>query len=236
MTTILSVKGYTKRFVLHERGAVIPSAANVNLRVRAGRLTALLGPTGSGKSSVLKGIYRTYLPSGGRLLYRDAAGHVIDLTRATEHEVLELRRREIGFVTQFLHCLPRRSALDVVAEPLVARGVPREDARREAGALLARLAVPERLWSVAPVTFSGGEKQRVNLARGLIARPRLLLLDEPTASLDPRTTDLVVELIGELKRQGSGILAVFHAHDLFERLADEVVELGLPMAVAEEMT
>jgi len=239
METILSVEGYAKHFLLHDRGKLIPSAANVNLSVWAGRLTALVGPTGSGKSSVLKGIYRTYLPSGGRLLYRDAAGHVIDLALAAEHQVLGLRQREIGFVTQFLHCLPRQGALDVVAEPLVARGVPRKDARTKASTLLARLAVPERLWNVSPATFSGGEKQRVNLARGLIAHPRLLLLDEPTASLDPRTTDQVVELINEMKQQGTGILAIFHAPDLVERLADEVVELALPVAAAdliEDMT
>lgn len=233
METILSVEAYAKHFLLHERGKLIPSAANVNLSVRAGRLTALVGPTGSGKSSVLKGIYRTYLPSGGRLLYRDAAGHAIDLALATEHQVLRLRQCEIAFVTQFLHCLPRQGALDVVAEPLVARDVPRRDAHLKASTLLARLGVPERLWNVAPATFSGGEKQRINLARGLIAQPRLLLLDEPTASLDPRTTDQVVELINEMKQQGTGILAIFHAPDLVDRLADEVVELALPVAAAD---
>jgi alpha-D-ribose 1-methylphosphonate 5-triphosphate synthase subunit PhnL len=233
MEAILSVENYTKHFCLHDRGKLIPSAANVNLTVRAGRLTALVGPTGSGKSSVLKGIYRTYLPSDGRLLYRDADGHVIDLALATEHQVLRLRHHEIGFVTQFLHCLPRRGALDVVAEPLVARGVPREDARLKAGALLARLSVPERLWGVPPATFSGGEKQRVNLARGLIAHPRLLLMDEPTASLDPCTTDQVVQLITEMKQKGTGILAIFHAPELVERLADDVVELALPVAATD---
>jgi alpha-D-ribose 1-methylphosphonate 5-triphosphate synthase subunit PhnL len=233
MDTILRVEGYAKQFLLHARDKLIPSAANVNLTVRAGRLTALVGPTGAGKSSVLKGIYRTYLPSSGRLWYRDAQGHAIDLALASEHQVLELRRREIGFVTQFLHCLPRQGALDVVAEPLVARGVIRDEARECAGALLARLAVPRRLWNVAPATFSGGEKQRVNLARGLIARPRLLLLDEPTASLDPDTTDRAVELLQEMKQDGIGMLAIFHHPNLVERLADDVVQLATPVAAGD---
>jgi alpha-D-ribose 1-methylphosphonate 5-triphosphate synthase subunit PhnL len=233
MDTTLSVEGYAKQFLLHARGKLIPSAANVNLTVRAGRLTALVGPTGAGKSSVLKGIFRTYLPSGGRLLYRDAQGHVIDLALASEHRVLELRRSEIGFVTQFLHCLPRQGALDVVAEPLLARGTARAEARERAGTLLTRLAVPRRLWNVAPATFSGGEKQRVNLARGLVARPRLLLLDEPTASLDPDTTDRAVELLQELKRDGIGMLAVFHHPDLVARLADDVVQLATPVSAGD---
>ncbi len=233
MDTILSVEGYAKQFLLHDRGKLIPSAANVNLTVRAGRLTALVGPTGAGKSSVLKGIYRTYRPSGGRLLYRDAHGHTIDLALATEHQVLELRRREIGFVTQFLHCLPRQGALDVVAEPLLARGIARAEARARAGMLLTRLAVPRRLWNVAPATFSGGEKQRVNLARGLIGRPRLLLLDEPTASLDPATTDRAVELLQEMKQEGIGMLAIFHHPDLVKRLADDVVTLAAPVAAGD---
>lgn len=233
MDTILNVEAYAKQFLLHERGKLIPSAANVNLTVRAGRLTALVGPTGAGKSSVLKGIYRTYLPSNGRLLYRDAHGHIIDLALASEHQVLALRRHEIGFVTQFLHCLPRQSALDVVAAPLLTRGLDRDQARGHAGTLLTRLAVPRRLWNVAPATFSGGEKQRVNLARGLVARPRLLLLDEPTASLDPNTTDRAVELIQELKQDGIGMLAIFHHPDLAERLADDVVQLATPVAAGD---
>ena len=233
MDTILNVEGYAKQFLLHERGKLIPSAANVNLTVRAGRLTALVGPTGAGKSSVLKGIYRTYLPSSGRLLYRDAQGHITDLALASEHQVLALRRREIGFVTQFLHCLPRKSALDVVAEPLFARGVVAEEARGRAADLLAQLAVPSHLWNVPPATFSGGEKQRVNLARGLIAQPRLLLLDEPTASLDPATTERVVAHIESLKDTGIAMLAIFHHPDLVKRLADDVIELSPPIAIVE---
>lgn len=228
---ILQVEGYAKHFQLHEQHKLIPSSHNVSFTVRAGELTALIGPTGAGKSSVLKGIYRSYLPSTGRILYRDALGHELDLARAGEHQILELRRREIGFVTQFLHCLPRQATLDVVAQPLLALGVAREEARRRAAEWLAAMNLPERLWSVSPATFSGGERQRVNLARGFVARPRLLLLDEPTASLDPATAERVIGLIEGLKSEGTAMLAIFHHPETTRRLADQVVELAPPPAV-----
>jgi len=228
---ILQVEGYGKHFQLHEQNKLIPSSHNVGFSVRAGELTALIGPTGAGKSSVLKGIYRTYLPSAGRILYRDALGHELDLAQASEHQILDLRRREIGFVTQFLHCLPRQATLDVVAQPLYALGVARNEARQRAAELLSAMNLPERLWSVSPTTFSGGERQRVNLARGFIARPRLLLLDEPTASLDPVTAEGVIGLIESLKSEGTAMLAIFHHPETTRRLADQVVELAPPPAV-----
>ncbi|OFZ96381.1 MAG: phosphonate C-P lyase system protein PhnL [Betaproteobacteria bacterium RBG_19FT_COMBO_58_11] len=230
---ILQVEGYGKHFQLHEQNKLIPSSHNVSFSVRAGELTALIGPTGAGKSSVLKGIYRTYLPSAGRILYRDAMGHELDLALASEHQILELRRCEIGFVTQFLHCLPRQATLDVVAQPLLGLGVPREEARQRAADLLSAMNLPERLWSVSPATFSGGERQRVNLARGFIAKPRLLLLDEPTASLDPKTAECVIGLIEGLKAEGTAMLAIFHHPETTRRLADQVVELAPPPAVEE---
>ena len=231
MHTILRVEQLTKHFMLHGQGTRVPSCDNVTLDVNAGQLTALTGPTGAGKSSVLKCIYRTYLPSAGRLLYFGADRTEVDLAQLGEHEMLALRGREIGFVTQFMHCLPRKSALDVISAPLVSRGETRNSAHEQAAELLERLNVPERLWRLPPATFSGGEKQRINLARGLIARPRLLLLDEPTASLDPHTTDRVVELLGAMKAEGIAMLAIFHQPDLVDRLADQVVELRRPSPI-----
>jgi alpha-D-ribose 1-methylphosphonate 5-triphosphate synthase subunit PhnL len=233
MQAILKIEGLYKHFQLHDQNKLIPSCANAGLEAHGGELSALVGPTGAGKSSVLKCVYRTYLPSAGRMLFRDAAGHVTDLAQASEYRMLELRQSEIGFVTQFLHCLPRKSALDVVAAPLVARGDILENAQEKARELLRLLNVPERLWAVPPATFSGGEKQRVNLARGLIARPRLLLLDEPTASLDPATTDRVVDLLKVIKAEGVAMLAIFHHPELVRRLADRVVELAPPVAVTD---
>lgn len=229
---LLFVENLSKTFFLHEQNKVIPSSSQVNLSVYPGKLTALIGPTGAGKSSVLKSIFRTYLPSSGRLLYETAAGATLDLVLASEHHMLELRRQEIGFVTQFLHTLPRQKTLDVVAMPLYQQGLDRTEGRARAAELLTELNIPERLWEVPPATFSGGEKQRVNLARGLIASPRLLLLDEPTASLDASTTDRVVALIQRKKEQGTGMLAIFHHADLVQRLADDVVELAVPVANA----
>lgn len=230
-TPILQVDGYRKQFTLHEQHKLIPSACNVSFSVRPGELTALIGPTGAGKSSILKGIYRTYLPSSGRILYRDTQDHELDLALASEHQILELRRREIGFVTQFLHCLPRQATLDVVAQPLYALGVARDEARLRAKDLLTAMQLPQRLWSVSPTTFSGGERQRVNLARGFITKPRLLLLDEPTASLDTATAECVVRLIEELKVNGTAMLAIFHHPDTTRRLADQVVEILPPAAI-----
>jgi alpha-D-ribose 1-methylphosphonate 5-triphosphate synthase subunit PhnL len=224
-TPILTVEKLNKRFFLHEQKAFIPSCADVDLTVFKKQMTAMVGPTGCGKSSVLKCIFRTYLPRSGRVLYHDAAGHTTDLAQALDHRILELRHSDIGFVTQFLHCLPRKKALDVVSEPLLLRGGKKEEARDAAADLLSLLNVPERLWHVPPATFSGGEKQRINLARGLISSPRLLLLDEPTASLDPDTTERVIDLLSSIKTRGVGMLAVFHHPELVRRLADHVVEL-----------
>lgn len=228
MKPLLDIDGLSKHFQLHEQQKLIPSCTAVNLTVYPGQLTALTGPTGSGKSSVLKCIFRTYLPTSGRILYSDRDGKVTDMVQASEHRILQLRRRDIGFVTQFLHCLPRKSALDITIEPLLARGVSQAEAQKRGRELLAQLKVPERLWGVPPATFSGGEKQRINLARGLIARPRLLLLDEPTSSLDTGTAECVAELIDTIKQEGVGILAIFHHPELVQRLADQTIKLHAP--------
>lgn len=227
MNPILQIENLNKHFTLHEQGVQIPSCCGVNLTATTGELTALVGPTGAGKSSVLKCVYRTYLPSSGSMLFTQGDGTAIDLSNASESEMLHLRERDIGFVTQFLHCLPRKAAVEIVAAPLVRQGESIVNARDKARELLNTLNVPERLWNVPPATFSGGEKQRVNLARGLIAKPRLLLLDEPTASLDPHTTDRVVDLLNSIKQQGVAMLAIFHHPALVDRLADQVVELAM---------
>lgn len=227
MNPILHIQNLCKHFTLHEQVTQIPSCSQVNLTATPGQLTALVGPTGAGKSSVLKCVYRTYLPSSGNMFFTQEDGSAIDLSGASESEMLQLRERDIGFVTQFLHCLPRKAAVDIVAAPLVRQGESAGIARDKARELLSTLNVPERLWNVPPATFSGGEKQRVNMARGLIAKPRLLLLDEPTASLDPNTTDRVIDLLNSIKQQGVAMLAIFHHPALVERLADTVVELAM---------
>jgi len=232
---ILRVEGFSKYFELHEQHKIIPSSDDVNLEVFSGQLTALIGPTGAGKSTVLKGIYRTYLPSSGRLLFYTKEGIEIDLAKADEHLILNLRKNEIGFVTQFLHALPRQSTEDIVAQPLIQRGMDKKQARDLAREMLSAMNLPEALWGISPATFSGGEKQRVNLARGLVSRPRLLLLDEPTASLDINTTEKIVMLIENLKDDGVAMLAIFHHPELVERMADNVVQLEPPTRIEKTL-
>jgi len=227
-TPVLQVENFSKSFLLHEQNKRIPSSCRISFNVNAGELSALIGPTGAGKSSVLKCIYRTYLPRGGRIIYRSASGQDFDLATIDEQKILQFRRFEIGFVTQFLHCLPRQPTIDVVTQPLLAIGVTRDEANQRASELLRAMRVPERMWSISPARFSGGERQRVNLARGLIAKPRLLLLDEPTASLDPVTAECVIHIIEQLKSEGTAMLAIFHRPDITRRLVDQVIEMTMP--------
>lgn len=219
---LLKIEGLAKSFYMHAKQRQIPSAKDIYFNVYSGRLTGLIGATGVGKSTVLKAIYRTYLPCRGRMIYKTAAGQNVDLATVDEHTILSLRKREIGFVTQFLFALPRQPAIDVVASPLYKQGITKSDGREKAASILRRLHIPETLWTLSPMTFSGGERQRINLARGVIGRPRLLLLDEPTASLDRDTTNDVCQMISELKHEGTGILAIFHDQDLVQRMADSV--------------
>lgn len=225
---ILEIENLSKIFFLHEQGKSIPSAQNVSLQVYAGKLMALTGASGVGKSSILKCIYRTYLPSRGAIYYYTEEGDKLDLALASEQEILQLRRGDISFVTQFLHCLPRQSTIDVVAKPLFELGIEREAARDRAKALLQEIQLPERLWTLSPATFSGGEKQRVNLVRATIFNPRLLLLDEPTASLDLTSVEGVIKIIQRIKQAGTAILAILHDSDLVREIADFEVKLSAP--------
>jgi alpha-D-ribose 1-methylphosphonate 5-triphosphate synthase subunit PhnL len=220
---MLSVDNLGKRFVSHFlNGKEIVGFSRVSFRVPAGKALGLSGPSGYGKSSVLKCIYRTYLASSGSIVYRTEAGSRVELTALSENEILKLRRTEIGYVTQFLSVLPRVPAVDVVAEPLVAAGVEREKARQSARKLLRRLRIDARLHDAYPCTFSGGEKQRVNLARAILRPPRLLLLDEPTASLDPEAMQVALDLLSEIKAAGTTLVAIFHDRSIMDRLMDDI--------------
>jgi alpha-D-ribose 1-methylphosphonate 5-triphosphate synthase subunit PhnL len=225
LPTLLDVRRLSKTFVLHGLSDKrIIGCRDVSFRLAAGTFLAITGLSGAGKSTVLKCIYRTYLPSAGQVLYRSAAGET-DLASLDDRRVLELRRREIGYVSQFLRVVPRVSALDVVGDSLLMDGVPAAEARRAAGALLERLRLPEELWDAFPANFSGGEKQRVNVARACLARPRLLLVDEPTASLDPETKRDVVGLLRDLKRDDVTIVATLHDREVVEQLADDELQM-----------
>lgn len=223
----LKVQQLRKSFTLHNRGGThVQGFSNIDFTINCGQLLALHGPSGAGKSSILKTIYRTYLADGGHVFFHRSSGEEIDLAWATESRILDLRRREIGFVTQFLKILPRISALDAVAHPLIEIGTEEEEAEEKARSLLQRLGIREELFKLSPLTFSGGEQQRVNIARGIIAPKELILLDEPTASLDQNSSEVVLELLDQLKKKKISMIAIFHDRKKIERIADKDIHIG----------
>jgi alpha-D-ribose 1-methylphosphonate 5-triphosphate synthase subunit PhnL len=225
MTPLLSVSNVAKSFTMHLRGGIVlPVVENVGFEVNAGECVVLGGPSGAGKSSLLKMVYGNYGVDAGDITLMHH-GAPVDLATASPRTVLELRRDSIGYVSQFLRTVPRVSALDVVAEPLVARGVGREEAQERARALLTRLNLPERLWALPPATFSGGEQQRVNIARGFSTEHPVLLLDEPTASLDAVNRQVVVDMIADKKRAGVALLGIFHDEEVRAAVADRIVDV-----------
>lgn len=210
MNTILELSGIHKEFKLHQQGGVrIPVFKGLDAHVKKGEAVAVTGSSGRGKSSLLKLIYGTYRATAGSLRVKHD-GEWRDMTAAAPHEILAIRRKTIGFVTQFLRVIPRVPAEVIVAEPLLDRGVPEAEALERARDLLGTLNIPERLWHLSPMTFSGGEQQRVNIARGFAAHFPVLLLDEPTASLDAENRKRVLALIESARNLGSAIVAVFH--------------------------
>jgi alpha-D-ribose 1-methylphosphonate 5-triphosphate synthase subunit PhnL len=216
---MLELRDLSKSFQLHhQHGARLNVLRGLDLRVHAGECVVLSGPSGAGKSTLLRVIYANYRPTLGAVHVRHD-GRWLDLAKATPHEVLDVRRHTLGYVSQFLRVIPRVPALDIVAEPLLESGIDPQQARQRAGDLLHRLNVPERLWHLPPGTFSGGEQQRVNIARGLIVTRPVLLLDEPTASLDAGNRAVVAELLAEARAAGSAVLGIFHDEDMRDRVA-----------------
>lgn len=214
-----------KTFVMHLQGGTrLPVVGGVSLRVGRGECVALGGPSGSGKSSILKMIYGNYRADTGRVSLNGPTGWV-DVATASARTVLALRSSTIGYVSQFLRVIPRVPALDVVAGAATSTGRPDEAAYERARSLLELLNVPERLWSLPPATFSGGEQQRINIARGFAASQPILLLDEPTASLDAANRSAVMSLVSASKRAGVAILGIFHDEEVRERIADRVVDV-----------
>jgi alpha-D-ribose 1-methylphosphonate 5-triphosphate synthase subunit PhnL len=205
---------------------MLPVVEDVSFDLAAGEIVVLGGPSGVGKSSILKMIYGNYRTDRGAILLRDGA-EWIDVAGAAPRRVLALRRTTMGYVSQFLRAIPRVSALDVVAEPLRARGVEAAPARDAAAAILARLNIPKRLWNLAPATFSGGEQQRVNIARAFASAQPLLLLDEPTASLDAASRARVVDLIAQRRDAGGALLGIFHDEEVRGALADRIIDVGV---------
>lgn len=219
MTALLQATDVSKTFTLHGRGGLeLPVFAGISMAVAAGECLALTGHSGSGKSSLLRCLYGNYGVSGGAVHVRHQA-QWLSLSDAAPREVMAVRRHTMGYVSQFLRVIPRVSTLDIVAEPLRRLGVAADAARAQAGEWLARLNLHERLWNLPPATFSGGEQQRVNIAHGLIARLPVLLLDEPTASLDADNRRVVIELIHEARARGAAVVGIFHDDEVREAVA-----------------
>lgn len=220
---MLRIENLMKAFTLHVlRGKRVPAFHDVTFAVPRGQITAIVGPSGSGKSSLLKCIYRTYLPTQGHI-WLETGAEAIDLAEADDHTMLALRKRTIVYVSQFLKAPPRVTAVEVVARPLVERGVRREAALAEATAILDRLHLPPDLFDAYPALFSGGEQQRVNIARALASQTDILLLDEPTSALDRVNLERVTGLLREARSRGTTILGIFHDYSVVEALADVVV-------------
>ncbi|MEM9473555.1 MAG: phosphonate C-P lyase system protein PhnL [Pseudomonadota bacterium] len=199
-----------KQFVLHtQNGAVLDVLRGTSLVVKAGEIATLCGPSGAGKSSLLKAVFGTYRVNGGRILVRHGDDS-IDVAAAAPREMSALRRDVIGYVSQFLRVIPRVPALDIVADPAIEQGVTPDDARARAADLLQRLRIPDNLFNLSPLTFSGGEQQRVNIARAMAAPRPLMLFDEPTASLDPENRATVLHMIAGLRDSGTAVLGIFH--------------------------
>jgi len=226
MQAMIKVRGLTKRFTLHNQGGVVINVFDgIDFTANAGQCSVLYGESGSGKSTLLRSLYANYLPTSGDIFVRHR-NEWIELTGSNGQKLLEIRRESIGYVSQFLRVIPRVSTLDVVKQPLKERGICDADATEQASLLLQRLHISERLWALPPGTFSGGEQQRVNIARGFIADYPILLLDEPTASLDKGNSRVVVELIREALARDVAIVGIFHDVDVREAVADTIFHVN----------
>lgn len=219
---MLEVDNLSKTFQIHILGGkVIEGCTGISFNLNEGEFLGLSGLSGAGKSSVLKCIYRTYLPTGGNIWYNSMVCGRVNLATITDNVVLDIRNKEVGYVSQFFRVIPRVSAIDVVAEPLLTRnGLSIGEVRKKASEILERLDIPLNLFDAYPSTFSGGEQQRLNIARAVIWKPRLLLLDEPTASLDKDSISVVIELLRELREQGTSMIGIFHDNGFMESVAD----------------
>ncbi len=218
---LLEIKGLEKTFHMYvNKDKVIHACQGIDLSIRKGEFIGITGKSGSGKSTILKGIYRTNLPQKGSILYDSERYGVIDLCLATPRQMSYLRKHEIGYVSQFLHIMPRTSARSIIEHAVMEMGKSKEDAQLEAEHMLKHFELDPSLWDLYPNTFSGGEKLRLNIAAGMVKKPRLLLLDEPTASLDPSSKQKVRDLIEQLKKEGTTMLGIFHDLEFMEGLCD----------------
>ena len=229
---MLRIDNLAKTFLLHNQGAKkLPVFQNISFQVKAGECLVLTGASGTGKSTLLRAIYANYLVQSGKINIRHE-NKWVDLASASPHEVLDIRKKTLGYVSQFLRVIPRISAIDLVCEPLLVQGKLIKPAKAQAKKLLNKLSIPESLWDLPPATFSGGEQQRVNIARTLIQDYPILLLDEPTASLDEKNRDAVIELINEARNQGTAVVGIFHDKYVRESVGTKMFNVELAKKAA----
>lgn len=229
---MLRIDNLAKTFLLHNQGAKkLPVFQNISFQVKAGECLVLTGASGTGKSTLLRAIYANYLVQSGTINIRHE-NKWVDLASASPHEVLEIRKKTLGYVSQFLRVIPRISTIDLVCEPLIVQGKLIKPAKAQAKKLLNKLSIPESLWDLPPATFSGGEQQRVNIARTLIQDYPILLLDEPTASLDEKNRDAVIELINEARNQGTAVVGIFHDKYVRESVGTKMFNVELAKKAA----
>ena len=225
MSNIVEIKELSKSFTLHALGKHIKASKNINISLEEGKFIGITGKSGSGKSTILKCLYRTYLPECGEILYNSKKFGLIDLAKATEREIIYLRKYEIGYVSQFLNAMPRTTAKEIVGEALLEMGSDFKESEKEAERMLSHFELDKELWDAYPINFSGGEKLRLNIAKSMVKRPRLLLLDEPTASLDNASKIKVRELIEELKSSGTTMIGIFHDIEFMDGICDEIYNM-----------
>ena len=229
---MLRIDNLAKTFLLHNQGAKkLPVFQNISFQVKAGECLVLTGASGTGKSTLLRAIYANYLVQSGTINIRHE-NKWVDLASASPHKVLDIRKKTLGYVSQFLRVIPRISAIDLVCEPLLVQGKLIKPAKAQAKKLLNKLSIPESLWDLPPATFSGGEQQRVNIARTLIQDYPILLLDEPTASLDEKNRDAVIELINEARNQGTAVVGIFHEKYVRESVGTKMFNVELTKKAA----
>lgn len=226
MNNAIEIKGLSKKFTMHIlNNKVIEALDDLSFNIKQGEIVGLAGKSGAGKSTLIKCIYRTCIPTAGSILYNSEKYGTVDLATADDYTILALRKEEVTYCSQFLHVIPRVTAVDVVANSLVAKGESWDNARKTTKEYLAQLGLEEELWDAYPSTFSGGEQQRINVARAIISKPKFLLIDEPTASLDQKTKDVVIGMVLDLKKLGTSVLCITHDKYTMDNIAERTIEL-----------
>ena len=225
MEEILKIENLSKSFTIHSLGKYIIGSKNISIKLAKGDFIGITGKSGSGKSTILKCVYRTYLPDTGEIWYESKKFGLINLAHASEREIIYLRKHEIGYVSQFLNVMPRTTAKEIIEQAVLEMGHSLEEAKKQSIKMLEHFELDEELWNSFPNNFSGGEKLRLNIARAMVKHPRLLLLDEPTASLDNASKLKVRELIQQLKGEGTTMIGIFHDIEFMDGLCDEVYNM-----------